>query len=173
MQIFCSFFTEASTPISTEDADWALARWTVSLVYEKLELPSVGGLPNPPSYSFIGYSTTYRFFSLKPASRTNQTAVLSESPSARAGPGTLQSIFGADDMSVKDFPSYVRLSQFLILPPYQKSGHGSALYSAIYADILADSTVRELAVEDPSEEFDVLRDINDWRTLEPKLRAAQ
>jgi histone acetyltransferase 1 len=61
----------------------------------------------------------------------------------------------------------------LILPPYQKSGHGSALYSAIYADILADSTVRELAVEDPSEEFDVLRDINDWRTLEPKFREAQ
>jgi histone acetyltransferase 1 len=173
MQILISFFIEAGTPINTEDADWTLDRWTVYFVYEKLELPSVGGLPSPPSYSFIGYSTTYRFFSLKPASSTNQAAAVPESSTAKAGPGTLQSIFGANEMSVKDFPSYVRLSQFLILPPYQKSGHGSALYSAIYADILADSTVRELAVEDPSEEFDVLRDINDWRTLEPKLRAAQ
>ena len=164
MQILISFFIEAGTPINTEDADWTLDRWTVYFVYEKLE---------PPSYSFIGYSTTYRFFSLKPASSTNQAAAVSESPTTKAGPGTLESIFSADDMSVKDLPSYVRLSQFLILPPYQKSGHGSALYSAIYADILADSTVRELAVEDPSEEFDVLRDINDWRTLEPKLRAAQ
>jgi histone acetyltransferase 1 len=170
MQILISFFIEAGTPINTEDADWTLDRWTVYFVYEKLELPSLGGLPSPPSYSFIGYSTTYRFFSLRPASMTNQATGVSESSSTRA---TLQSIFGADDMSVKDFPSYVRLSQFLILPPYQKSGHGSALYSAIYADILADSTVRELAVEDPSEEFDVLRDINDWRTLEPKLRAAR
>jgi histone acetyltransferase 1 len=172
MQILISFFIEAGTPVNTEDADWTLDRWTVYFVYEKLELPSVGGLTSPPSYSFIGYSTTYRFFSLKPASSTNQAAAVSESSTAKAGPGTLQSIFGADEMSVKDLPSYVRLSQFLILPPYQKSGHGSALYSAIYADILADSTVRELAVEDPSEEFDVLRDINDWRTLEPKLRAA-
>jgi histone acetyltransferase 1 len=30
-----------------------------------------------------------------------------------------------------------------------------------------------LAVEDPSEEFDVLRDINDWRTLEPKFKEAK
>ena len=177
MQILISFFIEAGTPISTQDADWTLDRWTVYFVYEKnpadqsAESPR-GGVPETSSYSFVGYSTTYRFFSLKPGSTTGRVAIDSDNSRAKSVPGALQSIFEAGGLSVKDLPSYVRLSQFLILPPYQKSGHGSALYSAIYADILNDSTVRELAVEDPSEEFDVLRDINDWRTLEPKFRGA-
>ena len=167
MQILISFFIEAGTPINTEDADWTLDRWTVYFAYEKDERNA-----ETSSYSFVGYSTTYRFFSLKPGSTTSRASIESDNQSSKAVPGALQSIFDAGNLSVKDLPSYVRLSQFLILPPYQKSGHGSALYSAIYDDILKDSTVRELAVEDPSEEFDVLRDINDWRTLEPKFREA-
>ena len=164
MQILVSFFIEAGTPINTQDADWTLDRWTVYFVYEKDSEMS--------SYSFVGYSTTYRFFSLKPGSVPREAAIEPEQPNTSTTSGALQSIIEANDLSVKDMPSYVRLSQFLILPPHQKSGHGSALYSAIYADILKDATVRELAVEDPSEEFDVLRDINDWRTLEPKFREA-
>jgi histone acetyltransferase 1 len=178
MQILISFFIEAGTPINTQDADWTLDRWTIYFVYEKISAePSAGSshdnLQVSRSYSFIGYSTTYRFFSLKPASTISKATARSDNPTTKLVSGGLQSIFGADGIAVKDLPACVRLSQFLILPPYQKSGHGSALYSAIYADILTDPTVRELAVEDPSEEFDVLRDINDWRTLEPKFREAK
>lgn len=46
------------------------------------------------------------------------------------------------------------------------------MYQAIYAEIMCDSTVFELSVEDPSEEFDKLRDVNDWKVLEPEFRKA-
>ena len=59
----------------------------------------------------------------------------------------------------------LRLSQFLILPPYQKQGHGSRLYATVYDRMLADPAVCEFAVEDPSEAFDRLRDTADLRRL--------
>ena len=46
------------------------------------------------------------------------------------------------------------------------------MYQAIYAEIMADPTVFEMSVEDPSEEFDKLRDMNDWKILEPEFRKA-
>ncbi|KAI0806891.1 histone acetyltransferase type B catalytic subunit [Fomes fomentarius] len=65
------------------------------------------------------------------------------------------------------FPERVRLriSQFLILPPYQQDGHGSALYTAIYQHVLANSNIAELTVEDPAEAFEDLRDRNDLKML--------
>ncbi|KAG9126419.1 histone acetyltransferase 1 [Ceratobasidium sp. 392] len=59
----------------------------------------------------------------------------------------------------------LRLSQFVILPPYQHAGHGSALYGAIYQLSLAREDVVELTVEDPSEAFEDLRDRNDLKML--------
>lgn len=153
MQIFISLFIEAGTPINTTDAAWTLDRWTVYFVYEKSEAVA--------PYSFVGYATTYRFYSLQPAKATTQQTqnIMADFPPS-------------NNVSMKEMPSCLRISQFLILPPYQHAGHGSALYNAIYAELFADPTVRELAVEEPSEEFDILRDINDWRVLEPRFRAA-
>ncbi|KEP53741.1 histone acetyltransferase type B catalytic subunit [Rhizoctonia solani 123E] len=59
----------------------------------------------------------------------------------------------------------LRLSQFVILPPYQHAGHGSALYNAIYQFSLGRDDVVELTVEDPSETFEDLRDRNDMKRL--------
>ncbi|KAN0064866.1 histone acetyltransferase 1 [Thecaphora frezii] len=59
----------------------------------------------------------------------------------------------------------VRLSQFVILPPYQKNGHGGALYSAVHGKMLDRDEVSEMTVEDPSEAFDRLRDGSDLRRL--------
>ena len=61
--------------------------------------------------------------------------------------------------------SRIRLSQFVILPPYQKQGHGGALYTTVYDQIRSRPAVSELTVEDPSEDFDRLRDGNDLRRL--------
>ncbi|SPO25915.1 related to histone acetyltransferase subunit HAT1 [Ustilago trichophora] len=61
--------------------------------------------------------------------------------------------------------SRIRLSQFVILPPFQKQGHGGALYTTVYDQIRQRSNVTELTVEDPSEDFDRLRDGNDLRRL--------
>ncbi|KIJ17147.1 hypothetical protein PAXINDRAFT_73216, partial [Paxillus involutus ATCC 200175] len=65
------------------------------------------------------------------------------------------------------FPENVRmrLSQFVILPPYQRQGHGSELYKAIYYYVLTCPAVSELTVEDPAEAFEDLRDRNDLRML--------
>lgn len=65
------------------------------------------------------------------------------------------------------FPERVRLrlSQFVILPPYQRQGHGSELYKAIYHYVLSRPAVSELTVEDPAEAFEDLRDRNDLRML--------
>ncbi|KAG6379181.1 acyl-CoA N-acyltransferase [Boletus reticuloceps] len=65
------------------------------------------------------------------------------------------------------FPEKVRLrlSQFVILPPYQRQGHGSELYTAIYNFVLSQAGVSELTVEDPAEAFEDLRDRNDLRML--------
>ena len=44
------------------------------------------------------------------------------------------------------------------------------MYQTIYNEAFADPTVHELTVEDPSEEFDKLRDANDWKVLMPALQ---
>jgi histone acetyltransferase 1 len=162
MQIFISFFIEAGTPLNTTDADWTLDRWTVYFVYEKSPKSSS---PSLSPYSFIGYATTYRFYTFRP----RYQAMLRSQSEKKISDIVLP--FN-DEVSAAALPSRLRISQFLILPPHQSSGHGSALYNAIYSDGLADSTIRELTVEDPSEEFDMLRDINDWKVLEPKFAAA-
>ncbi|CAK9787123.1 histone acetyltransferase type B [Cutaneotrichosporon oleaginosum] len=59
----------------------------------------------------------------------------------------------------------LRLSQFVILPPYQHLGHGSRLYSALFDYMLSRPDVAELTVEDPAEAFEDLRDRNDLRFL--------
>ncbi|TCD60783.1 histone acetyltransferase 1 [Steccherinum ochraceum] len=59
----------------------------------------------------------------------------------------------------------MRLSQFVILPPYQQEGHGSALYASIYQYIVSEPTIAELTVEDPAEPFEDLRDRNDLKML--------
>ncbi|KAJ2351957.1 histone acetyltransferase 1 [Coemansia sp. RSA 2618] len=58
-----------------------------------------------------------------------------------------------------------RISQFLVLPPFQGQGHGSALYQYIYAAVVGSSEYADLSVEDPSEAFDDMRDRNDMRYL--------
>ncbi|KAG2075896.1 histone acetyltransferase type B catalytic subunit [Suillus decipiens] len=59
----------------------------------------------------------------------------------------------------------LRLSQFVIVPPYQHQGHGSELYKTIYNYALLTPLISELTVEDPAEAFEDLRDRNDLRML--------
>jgi histone acetyltransferase 1 len=59
----------------------------------------------------------------------------------------------------------VRLSQFIILPPYQREGHGSRFYDVIMQYYLGVPEVREITIEDPSEDFSDLRDKHDVRRL--------
>ncbi|PVU89852.1 hypothetical protein BB559_004908 [Furculomyces boomerangus] len=58
-----------------------------------------------------------------------------------------------------------RISQFLILPPYQQHGHGSKLYFYIHNSVIANPDIVDLTVEDPNESFDDMRDKNDIKLL--------
>lgn len=59
----------------------------------------------------------------------------------------------------------LRLSQFVIAGPYQQQGHGAALYQAIHNFVIKSPRYAELTVEDPSEDFEDLRDKVDLRML--------
>lgn len=156
IQILILFYIEGGQFINLEDVDWTLDRWRVYFIYQK---SSDTTSSNACSYSFVGYATTYRFYRfLAPKSRPKSTNI-SEFPSQ-------------DRITPNRLSSRLRISQFLILPPFQASGHGSALYQAIYSEVMADPTVTEMTVEDPSEEFDKLRDMNDFKILEPQFKDA-
>jgi len=56
-----------------------------------------------------------------------------------------------------------RISQMLILPPYQKRGLGSELLNTVYRFYWGDSKVVDITVEDPSDNFVRLRDAVDTK----------
>ncbi|QRW00645.1 Histone acetyl transferase HAT1 N-terminus [Ceratobasidium sp. AG-Ba] len=113
-------------------------KWEFVTLYERRTRNSKDAQASSPSYTyhFAGYSSLYPFW---------------------CWPDKHQHLF-------PDF-CYEHYSQFVILPPYQHAGHGSALYGAIYQLALAREDVVELTVEDPSEAFEDLRDRNDLKML--------
>jgi len=56
--------------------------------------------------------------------------------------------------------SRLRLSQILILPPYQRQGHGQQLLNAVFAEADRRDVV-EINIEDPAVGFQALRDLTD------------
>lgn len=60
----------------------------------------------------------------------------------------------------------LRISQFLVLPPYRGRGYGAKLYEGLYRHLRSRREVVEITVEDPSERFDDLRDRCDLALLE-------
>lgn len=156
IQVFVLFFIEAGSLLDLDEVDWSLDRWQVYFTFQKVEPPT----PESSSYVFIGYSTTYRFWKLSVPKQKPTKSALADFPDTPT-------------ISPKQLDSRLRISQFLLLPPYQGAGHGSQLYQAIYKEVMQDNTISELTVEDPSEEFDQLRDTCDWKVIEPKLREAK
>lgn len=155
IQILILFFIEGGQFINLEDVDWTLDRWRVYLVYHKSSSPPTS---KASPYSFVGYATTYRFYKFHALKSRAATDVFTFPPTQKITPNKLS--------------SRLRISQFLVTPPYQNAGHGSALYQSIYAEVMSDPTIVEMTVEDPSEEFDKLRDMNDFDVLEPQFKAA-
>ncbi|KAL2850604.1 acyl-CoA N-acyltransferase [Aspergillus pseudoustus] len=147
-QIMVSFLIEAGTPLTTDDPDWTLERWTVYFVYEKVQSPT----PTGAQYSIVGYATTYRWWFYKTSN--------SEKPAPKDTP------FPAPELvRPGELPARLRIAQFLIIPPHQGTGHGINLYNTIHTACFNDPTIVELTVEDPNESFDVLRDSADYHIL--------
>ena len=95
---------------------------------------------NKNSKKCIGYTTTYQFWKYLGAQSFDSSK--------------------ADEQKCR-----AKISQFLIMPPYQGHGHGKRLYQAIVKQWMNDLSVVEITVEDPNESFDDLRDRCDFERV--------
>lgn len=85
------------------------------------------------------------------------------------GDGTRYTIMGY--MTVYEYYAYSRqtnmkrprISQMLVLPPFQRKGLGARLLNTVYRNYLKDESVVDITVEDPSDNFVRLRDFVDTK----------
>lgn len=148
IQILVPFFIEGGTLIELKEPEWALDRWTVFFIYEKSASPAAGISP----YTFIGYSTVYRFYYHQPCKSTSS-------------PDTPDFSLSESGLSFSRLPCRSRISQFIILPPFHGGGNGSRFYNSIFDYYFQEPQTIEITVEDPNEAFDDLRDLNDLARL--------
>ncbi|KAF3938252.1 hypothetical protein ABW19_dt0205481 [Dactylella cylindrospora] len=138
MQILVLFFIEAANTLQLDDEEWTIDRWDVLFVYERLQ---------GDQFSFIGYCTVHKFYFW------------------RGGPAKLPDFHTLAELPAFPDEYRARISQFLILPPYQKQGHGRDLYDLIIRLYLENPQTKEITVEDPSEKFEDMRDARDFVRL--------
>lgn len=158
IQILVPFFIEGGTFIELREPDWSLGRWTVFFLYQKKAVAD----PKVSPYTFMGYSTIYRYFYFTPLPSPPSSA---EKKERISHPANLDFQLPLPEISLSDLRSRSRISQFVILPPFQGGGNGSLLYNAIFDFYLEDVNTVEITVEDPNESFDDMRDLNDLSRL--------
>lgn len=157
MQILVPLFIEGGTFIEMQDPEWSLERWTVFFLYEKKKDFSEAVSP----YLFMGYSTVYRYFYYQPIT-SSQPRPKNQHITHEAN---LEFKLPLNNVSFHSLPCRSRISQFIILPPFQGGGNGSRFYNAIFDFYLREPQTIEITVEDPNEAFDDLRDLNDLARL--------
>lgn len=113
-------------------------RWEIYVVYG-------------PDGRVVGFSTVYCYWFYE--------------PSATEPPAPADASLA--DLQAQPFAPTLRkrISQYVVLPPYQGQGLGGALYQQLFARFYEDKNVYEITVEDPSEAFDDLRDRCDLKWL--------
>ncbi|KAI4156733.1 MAG: hypothetical protein LQ340_000047 [Diploschistes diacapsis] len=160
VQILIPFFIDGGVLIPMDDPEWSSARWRVWFIFEKL--PTTEFIYSP--YSLVGYSTAYGFLTYQPSTSSLFTSSSTHATAQASSPRSF-SFPPPDPISLTSLPNRTRISQFLILPPFQGRGHGRHLYKAAISSILSDPACIEITVEDPNEHFDDLRDFCDYARL--------
>ncbi|KAH6668912.1 acyl-CoA N-acyltransferase [Halenospora varia] len=155
IQVLVPFFIEGGTLLDLDEPEWGLDRWTVFFLYQK---KTENLEPSQSPYTFMGYSTIYRYFLYQPIASRGAPKGKRQRISHDAN---LDFKFPLPKITFPNLPCRSRISQFIILPPFQAGGHGSRFYNAIFDYYLADPKTIEITVEDPNEAFDDLRDLND------------
>ncbi|KAJ8610400.1 hypothetical protein MRB53_038562 [Persea americana] len=153
MQILVSFFIEGGSALQLEQ-DWTTERWKLFTLW------SVQESGEGTEYAMVGYGTSYQIFTLP--ERTSESEPISSSTNEPDFPPFTSNTAVKSPL---DLLSRERLSQFLVLPSFQKSGHGTELYRAMYKALSSPSNIREFTVEDPNEAFDDMRDFCDLTWL--------
>ncbi|KAK1040430.1 histone acetyltransferase 1 [Friedmanniomyces endolithicus] len=162
MEVLIPMFIEGGTMLQLGQ-DWSTQRWKLFLLYE-VDRKSA---PDTSRYSLVGYGTSYRVFTFP-----DRTSAIEEDQGLGILNGeSLEALLPPPDQNSQqpssktasplDLPSRERLSQFLILPPFQGEGHGQHLYNTMYAHLTSPTNIREFTVEDPNEAFVDLRDLCD------------
>jgi histone acetyltransferase 1 len=153
IQILVSLFIEGGTPIDVDESD--ADRWTVFFLYTKYTDPST----KRQVYMFGGYCTVYRFYPYQ----------LPSPPSSPAQDGNGQPKddldLGDGNFDLSQLPCRSRISQFIVIPPFQGKGVGSQFYQVIFSQYLRHAQTLEITVEDPNEAFDDMRDLCDLTYL--------
>ncbi|KAH9827718.1 histone acetyltransferase type B catalytic subunit-like [Teratosphaeria destructans] len=170
MQILVPLFIEGGSMLQLEQ-DWTTHRWKLFLLYRY----DPTRLPNGSPYALLGYATSYRVFTLpdRKAPSKDDLRVFSQSLESFLPPPHADAVDMDVDRTASplELPSRERLSQFLILPPFQGSGHGRELYTTMYTHLTSPANIREFTVEDPNEAFDDLRDLCDLLYLRKNVPA--
>ncbi|KAJ4298106.1 histone acetyltransferase 1 [Kalmusia sp. IMI 367209] len=164
MQILTLLYIEGAS-LPELDADWSLERWSLYFLYEITPIEEDGS-----PYTLAGFSTTYRYwvfpsFDIMRATKSLPSPPASTNGDAGWSPPRLtqdsKTFLFNEHIDPLEQPSRERISQFLILPPYQGQSLGATLYSTIFADLSKKPYIFEIPVEDPSEAFDAMRDFSD------------
>ncbi|KAI4713267.1 hypothetical protein J4E89_002246 [Alternaria sp. Ai002NY15] len=166
MRILTLLFIEGATIDGLDDEE-TLDRWTLYLLYDVTPLSDSHLSP----YTFAGFSTSYRawvFPTFEIARATKQLPSPADSNDGTAGKYTpprltqdLETFLFTNKLNLLETPSRERISQFLIIPPYQGQSLGSRLYDTIFQELVSKPFIFEIPVEDPSEAFDAMRDYSD------------
>ncbi|KAF1962035.1 acyl-CoA N-acyltransferase [Byssothecium circinans] len=167
MRILTHLYIEGATYPELDD-QWSTERWTLYLMYEVTPIDMEEGTS---SYTLAGFSTSYRYWIFPTLEVMRATNSLPSPPSSANGDASTypkprltidpKTQLVADRINALETPSRERISQFLILPPYQGQSLGAQLYETIFADLVKKPFIYEIPVEDPSEEFDAMRDYSD------------
>ena len=166
LRILVLLFIDGATVEGLDDEE-TLDRWSLYFLYEV----ESSGIPTTP-YVLAGFATSYRtwiFPTFKiarytkmlpspPPESSNGTVEKYTPPRLTQDPNTFQ--FN-DKLDRLETSSRERISQFLILPPYQNQSLGSRLYNFIFEHLVNKPFIYEIPVEDPSEDFDAMRDYCD------------
>ncbi|KAH4256370.1 histone acetyltransferase type B catalytic subunit [Parastagonospora nodorum] len=177
MRILVLLFIEGATTEGLDDEE-TLDRWSLYLLYDVTPLPKATTTP----YTLAGFSTSYRCWIFPTFDIMRATKQLpSPPPEASAEPQKYtpprltqdpETFLFNEKLDRLETSSRERISQFLILPPYQGQSLGAHLYDIIFEDLVKKPFIYEIPVEDPSEAFDAMRDYSDIVYLR-KLSAFQ
>ncbi|OJD36130.1 histone acetyltransferase type b catalytic subunit [Diplodia corticola] len=155
-QVLVPLFIEGGTLQDLKDEQWTMERWKLFLLYEVTPLEDD---ETSTPYTFVGFATSYRLWVFP----TKEILALThDTPAAHAAEKDPVTGVFLGNYSPLDAPSRERISQFIIIPPFQGQGHGSHLYNSMMTMFLNDKNVFEVTVEDPNEAFD---DMRDWCDL--------
>ncbi|KAH7117818.1 acyl-CoA N-acyltransferase [Dendryphion nanum] len=168
MQVLVLLFIEGASLLDI-DEEWTLQRWTLYLLYEVTPIMD----PSISPYTLAGFSTTHRYwifptFEVMRALKALPSPPASSNGESKYAPPKVP--FDPDtsrfqEVDLLQEPSRERISQFVILPPFQGQSLGCKLYETIFGDLVKLPNIYEIPVEDPNETFDKMRDYADMDYL--------